>query len=306
MTSFGTDLHDRTLAIDLGKSTCRVRFASPGASNGSAERRSGVGAPGLAARDGVALALASIRPLLALPADGIRPSRVGAGAAGALYAPAEAAALARALSDAVGAPAAVASDVVTAHVGALGGAAGVLLIAGTGAVALGVTADGYRSVDGWGPELGDFGSGSWIGREGVRAVLRARDGLAPATALTAALAPLTANADSPIAWVGASAAPARLMGTFAPAVLDAADEGDPAAVAIRDEAAGLLADTARAAAGGADAAETVVALHGGLTEHAGFRAAMTAALAARRLRAITSLGDALDGAAMIAEGRAPL
>ncbi|WP_275092119.1 BadF/BadG/BcrA/BcrD ATPase family protein, partial [Microbacterium sp. K36] len=77
---------------------------------------------------------------------------------------------------------------VTAHAGALDGAAGVLLIAGTGAVALGVDPSGARLVDGWGPELGDFGSGSWLGREALRAVLRAHDGLAAPTALTAALA----------------------------------------------------------------------------------------------------------------------
>lgn len=133
-----------TAAIDLGKSLCRARLVIDGAP----VRREGGGAPGLAARDGVSLALDSIVPLLA----DARPERIGVGAAGAMYATVEAAALARALADATRAPAAVTSDVVTAHAGALDGEAGVLLIAGTGAVALGVGAEAHRSVDGWGPE----------------------------------------------------------------------------------------------------------------------------------------------------------
>lgn len=283
-----------TAAIDLGKSLCRARLAHDGA----AMRREGGGAPGLAARDGVALALASIVPLL----QGVRPERIGVGAAGAMYAPAEAGALARALSDDLGVPAAVTSDVVTAHAGALDGEAGVLLIAGTGAVALGVTADAHRIVDGWGPDLGDLGSGSWLGREGVRAVLRARDGLGPATVLSDVLALLIGDAESPISWVGGAAAPARLLATFAPAVLDAAERGDAAALGIRDEGARLLAETALAASAGS----SVVALHGGLTAHDGFRAAVSSALETRGLEAVPARGDALDGAAMIAEGRAPL
>ena len=303
-----------TVAVDLGKSLCRVRAVV----DGRVEHREGVGAPGLAAQDGARLALAAILPLLEAP-PALSAARLGVGAAGVLFAPEPTAGFAAALARAAHAPVAVASDAVTAHAGALGGEAGVLLIAGTGAVALGVDDDGYRSVDGWGPELGDLGSGSWIGREGVRAVLRARDGLAAPTALTEALAALIGTGESPISWVGRSATAPRLLATFAPAVLDGADQGDPAAVGIRDRAAELLADTARAAAvpvvGTATIRESphdaglprrAVALHGGLMSHPGFRETVTAALAARGLDARGSLGDALDGATMIAEGRAPL
>src|SRR5690606_36062144 len=129
-------------------------------------------------------ALAAILPLLERAG---RPTRLGVGAAGAWAAPDAALELARRIAEATGAEGAVASDVVTAHAGALEGAPGTLLIAGTGAAALGVDDDGVRLVDGWGPDLGDLGGGSWIGREGVRAALRARDGLGPATALTDAV-----------------------------------------------------------------------------------------------------------------------
>jgi N-acetylglucosamine kinase-like BadF-type ATPase len=56
------------------------------------------------------------------------------------------------------------------------GGAGVLVIAGTGSHVTGRCADGSTvGAGGWGPVLGDEGSGTWIGLEAIRACLRARD-----------------------------------------------------------------------------------------------------------------------------------
>jgi glucosamine kinase len=56
------------------------------------------------------------------------------------------------------------------------GGPGVLVIAGTGSNVMGRCSDGRRvSAGGWGPILGDEGSGSWIGLEALRAGLRAKD-----------------------------------------------------------------------------------------------------------------------------------
>ncbi len=53
---------------------------------------------------------------------------------------------------------------------------GILLIAGTGSNAIGRAADGrIFGAGGWGPVLGDEGSGYWIGLEAIRASLRALD-----------------------------------------------------------------------------------------------------------------------------------
>lgn len=62
------------------------------------------------------------------------------------------------------------SDVEAAFVGALGPErAGVLLLAGTGSIALGRTSDGeWVRAGGLGPLLGDEGSGFWIGREWLK------------------------------------------------------------------------------------------------------------------------------------------
>lgn len=75
-------------------------------------------------------------------------------------------------------------DAEAALVGGVGRRYGAVLIAGTGAMAYGVNAQGQsRRADGWGYLLGDDGSAYWIGREGVRAVARACDGRGPPTAL---------------------------------------------------------------------------------------------------------------------------
>lgn len=77
-----------------------------------------------------------------------------------------------------------AHDSVTSYLGALGDRRGVVSAVGTGIVTLGVGASEVWRVDGWGNLIGDAGSGFWIGRHGLDAVMRAYDGRGPETALT--------------------------------------------------------------------------------------------------------------------------
>jgi N-acetylglucosamine kinase-like BadF-type ATPase len=59
---------------------------------------------------------------------------------------------------------------------AFAGGPGILVIAGTGSNVVGRTADGsLHSAGGWGPVIGDEGSGYWIGLEAIRAALRNHD-----------------------------------------------------------------------------------------------------------------------------------
>jgi len=62
---------------------------------------------------------------------------------------------------------------------------GIVVICGTGSICYGRTAD-YRAArsGGWGHILGDEGSGYWIGRSVLAAVMRSADGRGPATLLT--------------------------------------------------------------------------------------------------------------------------
>jgi N-acetylglucosamine kinase-like BadF-type ATPase len=65
------------------------------------------------------------------------------------------------------------------------GQPGVVIISGTGSIAYGRNAKGEAARSGgWGYVLGDEGSGYWIGRAALRAVLRAADYRGPRTVLT--------------------------------------------------------------------------------------------------------------------------
>jgi glucosamine kinase len=276
-------------SVDLGKSRCRVVISGD---RGRIER-SGVGSPGLAAAGGVRAAFDAIMPLLEGD-SGLE--RIGVGAAGAWLAPEAARELAARIAVATAAPAVVASDVVTAHVGALDGGTGVLLIAGTGAAALGIDDDGARLVDGWGPELGDLGSGSWLGREALRAVLRAADGLAAPTSLTDAIVTPVGAVSDIQEWIARREPLPRRLATLAPLVLDAAEVGDIVAREIATEAVRLLTATAVTAS----SLTRDVALHGGLTDHEWFRNSLISSLHDAGRRVIPAVGDALDGALLLA------
>jgi N-acetylglucosamine kinase-like BadF-type ATPase len=62
---------------------------------------------------------------------------------------------------------------------------GIVIIAGTGSIVFGRNAQGEAArAGGWGHMIGDEGSGYWIGREALAAVMRAGDGRGPETGLT--------------------------------------------------------------------------------------------------------------------------
>jgi N-acetylglucosamine kinase-like BadF-type ATPase len=76
-------------------------------------------------------------------------------------------------------------DATAALAGATGGRPGVIIIADTGAIAYGEDGTGQRArADGYGPILGDAGSGYDVGRRALIAALRHEDGRGPATVLT--------------------------------------------------------------------------------------------------------------------------
>lgn len=125
------------------------------------------------------------------------------------------------------------ADATVALDDAFGDGPGVLLIAGTGSVAFGRGPTGtVARCGGWGPSIGDEGSGAWIGRRALSVVTAAADGREPETALTGAV--LTAaqvnEVSELIAW--ASSATPAMLGTLAPAVMSEAEAGDLRANAL--------------------------------------------------------------------------
>lgn len=77
------------------------------------------------------------------------------------------------------------SDAEIALQAALNQSFGIIAIAGTGSIVLGITPDGNRCrTGGWGHVLGDKGSGYEIGLAALQAVMLSYDGVLPATELT--------------------------------------------------------------------------------------------------------------------------
>jgi len=142
------------------------------------------------------------------------------------------------------------ADYEIALVGALGQRLGLLVLAGTGALAYGVNAAGEGALaGGWGYLLGDEGSGYWLGLEGLRAVLRAADGRGPETALTTSLLPALGleGARALIPWLYRSAMlRTPQVASLAPLVLAAARLGDLCAAEIVARGAQELALAAHA------------------------------------------------------------
>src|SRR3954465_5025996 len=111
---------------------------------------------------------------------------------------------------------------------------GIAVNAGTGWIVYGRNASFEAArAGGWGHMIGDEGSGYWIGREALAAVMRAEDGRGPATALTGAMLEHFEIADVSrlprIVYDRQS--PRVAVAALGPIVERAADEG--AAVAVR-------------------------------------------------------------------------
>ncbi len=153
----------------------------------------------------------------------------------------------------------VVPDMLVAFTSATPEPDGTVLVAGTGAVAARIRDWRIvRRADGHGWLLGDEGSGVWMGRRAVMAVLATLDGRSGPTTLVGRIAsavlgkPPADDLDSDdleqaivsAVYGRVAASGAAWLATLAPGVDAAASEGDPVARDIVDEAARLLARTA--------------------------------------------------------------
>lgn len=143
----------------------------------------------------------------------------------------------------------VVNDAVIALVAGAPGGVGLLVLSGTGSIAYGADGQGRTARSGGlGWLLADEGSAQWMGRETLRAVVRAADGRGPETTLL----PLVFEAfkvESLRELVPAvyerSVRPSEL-GRLAWTVEAAAQQGDAVATGILDAAASELARSAHA------------------------------------------------------------
>jgi glucosamine kinase len=254
----------------------------------------GSGSRAVVVRDGVVVLRRDLGPInVLLHADAVdrlaaAVTDAGAGAAGfglaGLRSAEHARELTAELARRTGAAVAVGDDTEAALAGAFAGRPGIVVIAGTGSGAAGRDAAGRTvRVGGHGFLLGDEGGGYWIGREAVRAALRAADGTGPPTALIDVVRAAFDTLTGAETLVHQRPTDRQLLSRLVPQIAAAADGatgGDAVATGILAEAAAHLAELAAAVRARLD--DLPVAGVGGIFACAPVAAAFTAATGARR------------------------
>jgi N-acetylglucosamine kinase-like BadF-type ATPase len=157
----------------------------------------------------------------------------------------------------------VISDVELAYLERLGRVPGLLILAGTGSIALARDDRGrWHRAGGLGPKLGDEGSGYWIGKEYRRRALGQESGTTPSDV--------------------------RRVAAQTPVVFQRAAKKDPLCTAVIKDAVQHLAEIGRQAAHAAKLPTPwKIVWAGGLMDIPTFRRAVRRALAAREKRGHT-------------------
>ncbi|MFB6610848.1 N-acetylglucosamine kinase [Agromyces sp. NPDC056379] len=286
-------------AVDGGKSGLRIRISTPSGelagdgpgfvyTESSHDLRAIVRGVRIARDDALGPVLGPATPIdsMAIGLTGVPGDR------------AERAALITALEKELATRVLLVDDALLAHAGAVAGP-GTVLSAGTGSIVLAIAADGRpKSVDGWGPILGDRGSAYAIGLAGMRAASAAVDGAGPITALSTDLADaLGGTSLAALQRFYRSESTVVAVSSFALRVAAASEAGDGVATEILRAAAADLADTVSAA----HAPGYPISHTGRLLEANGaLREFLSSALAARGLRLDSPRGDALTGGLRLA------
>lgn len=284
------------LAIDAGQTGIKTRLVRPDGTT----------------HDDLFPGVLTDRPLLpqlagvvesALRATDVAPPTITFGVSGLTDADAEATALLQHPALTGVQRVVVTHDSVTSFLGVLGDQYGAVVAAGTGVVTLGVGPEHSARVDGWGYIMGDAGSGYWIGRAALEAVMRAFDGRGPATALTAVVQERWPDLETAYTLLQASHDRVRTVASFAAPTAALAATGDEAAVRICREAAGELATAIIAALQVTDAPDgAAVGAIGGVFGSDLIRSTFEHAVRAVRpsARFVPPIGSGLDGAVALA------
>ena len=144
------------------------------------------------------------------------------------------------------------SDVYIALLSFTLGSPGAVLISGTGSMACGIDAGGaYHTAGGWGQVLGDEGSGYHMALKGIKAALRAYDGLGEPTLLADRVMKFFDLKEMPelIDKIYNPPVEKSVIAAFATEVATAANKGDKAALDITEGEAKWLYKLALAITG---------------------------------------------------------
>jgi glucosamine kinase len=137
------------------------------------------------------------------------------------------------------------NDAYAACIGAFGGRDGGIVIAGTGSIGLAVVDGERHMVGGWGFQLGDHGSGAWVGHHAVRRAALALDGLLQPTGLIETILSRTGKTRLELSRWSEEARP-KDYAQFAPDVFACAAQGDVQAMMIVIEGSAAISNLGRA------------------------------------------------------------
>ncbi|MFN0084025.1 MAG: BadF/BadG/BcrA/BcrD ATPase family protein [Blastocatellia bacterium] len=140
------------------------------------------------------------------------------------------------------------TDARVALAGATGNLPGIVIIAGTGSIACGINARGrFARAGGWGPTMGDEGSGSYIGRRALEAIVMAYDYRGEPTAMMEPVLRhfgVSSPLELPPVIYDEPDRAAREIAQLSKIAVQAAREGDSVAMGILRDAADELARAA--------------------------------------------------------------
>ncbi len=198
----------------------------------------------------------------------------------------------------------VISDAELALQGSFDGGNGIVLIGGTGSIALARNGkEKLARCGGWGIELDDEGSGAWIGKEGLTAIVRSIDGRGKATMLGKMFADRfpTIDLDEPRTIVKAYGDRSFEYQMLTPLVMEAAENGDQVCMEILQRASYHLMELFEALAPNYKTKTIPVALLGGMVENKTIleRLINERIVANPKFERIVPKGNALDGAISI-------
>ncbi len=140
---------------------------------------------------------------------------------------------------------AIENDAYVACIGAFGGGDGGIVIAGTGSIGLARVKGERIMVGGWGFEIGDHGSGAWIGHHAVRRAALAIDGLLQPTVLLEEVSARVGRDRVALSRWAQTATP-RDFAQFSPLIFERAAKGDVQAMMIVVEGAAAISNLGRA------------------------------------------------------------
>ena len=192
----------------------------------------------------------------------------------------------------------LAHDSITSFLGAIGFARGVVCAAGTGVVTLGVGRERVARVDGWGNIMGDAGSGYWVGREALDAVMRAHDGRGPQTLLTDVVRRRFPILEDAYIQLQTDPDKIRVVASFSRSVAELASQDDIAAAICARAGAELAHSVATAVRLIGETGNPLICLIGGIFSGTAIREACLGALTTQwpGLELHPADGDGLAGA----------